>query len=85
MRWPIRGGTVPPVFAADGSLFLGKDLLPWLLLAFGGAMVAGNLLALFRPPANMDKDMERPNPSRAWSMIAVGAVVAVWALATLLK
>ena len=29
----------------------GPDLLIWLVLAFGGAMFVGNLMALVRPPA----------------------------------
>ena len=65
---------------------LGDDLLPWLLLAFGGAMVAGNALALVKPPAE-SKDGEElapPDPRRAWGMIIIGAIAAVWAMATLL-
>ncbi|SVA77030.1 uncharacterized protein METZ01_LOCUS129884, partial [marine metagenome] len=31
-------------------MFLGEDLLGWLLLALGGAMAVGNLVALVRPP-----------------------------------
>ena len=31
-------------------VFLGEDLLAWLVLAIGGAMAAGNLAALIRPP-----------------------------------
>ena len=32
-------------------MFLGKDLIVWLLLALGGALFAGNLMAVIRPPA----------------------------------
>ena len=38
-----------------GETFLGEDLLAWLVLAFGGAMLVGNVAALVRPPA-------RPRP-----------------------
>ena len=39
------------VFAADdGQLLLGDDFFPWIALAFGAAMVVGNVLALVRPP-----------------------------------
>ena len=31
-------------------MFLGDDLLPLLVLAFGGAMTVGMTLALVRPP-----------------------------------
>lgn len=43
---------MPLLFAADqdASLFLGKDLIVWLVLAFGAALVAGNLAAILRPP-----------------------------------
>ena len=34
-------------------MFLGEDLLAWLVLAFGGAMAVGNPLAIVRPP-NID-------------------------------
>ncbi len=66
---------------------LGDDLLPWLLLAFGGAMVAGNVLALIKPPNRSEDDapVVPPDPRRAWGMIVVGAFAAIWALATLLN
>ena len=41
-------------------MFGGPDLLVWLLLAFGGALFIGNVLALVRPPA---KRVTRP-PAR---------------------
>jgi hypothetical protein len=68
-------------------VFLGDDLLVWLLLAFGAAMVAGSVAALVRPPASRDDDeeaLERPPLSRSVGMIVVGAIAAVWALASLL-
>ena len=33
-------------------MFLGEDLLAWLVIALGGAMCAGNIAALVRPPKN---------------------------------
>ena len=30
-------------------MFLGDDLLAWLVIALGGAMCAGNIAALVRP------------------------------------
>jgi hypothetical protein len=38
------------MLAEEGLLLLGDDFLPWIVLALGSAMVAGNLLALIRPP-----------------------------------
>jgi hypothetical protein len=64
--------------------FLGKDLLAWLVLALGGALVAGNALALARPPKDARKgDLERAPVGRSVTMLIVGLVAAIWALATL--
>lgn len=41
----------------DTALFLGEDFFAWMVLAFGAAMVVGNLLALLRPPSR-DRDAE---------------------------
>ena len=67
-------------------MFLGEDLLAWLVLAIGAAMVAGNGLALMRPPEDKrnDDDLERAPVGRAIVYILIGAVAAVWGLATLL-
>jgi hypothetical protein len=68
---------------------LGDDLLAWLLLAFGAALVVGNVLAMVRPPRPRPGDLqprqERPPLRRSVTMIVLGSVVAIWALATLLK
>lgn len=67
-------------------MFLGENLLQWLLLALGGALFAGNLLAIVRPPAEqIDEDgLERAPLVRSLVYAALGLVAAVWALATLL-
>jgi hypothetical protein len=67
-------------------MFLGKDLIVWLLLALGGAMFAGNVMALVKPPATRrdDTDLEQAPRSRSITMAAIGLVVAVAALAALL-
>jgi hypothetical protein len=62
-------------------VFLGDQLLPYLVLAIGGALVVGNGLALVRPPA--ETGGRRPPLARSVVMIVVGLVAAVWALATL--
>ena len=67
-------------------MLLGDDLLVWLLLAFGAAMVAGSALALVRPPQKRgEEDLPRPPLSRSLGMIAIGLVAAVWALASLVS
>jgi hypothetical protein len=62
----------------------GEDLLPLLLIAFGGAMAVGSAVALVRPPARRaEGDLERPPLARSVVMIVVGSVTALWALASL--
>ena len=67
------------------DMFLGEDLLQWLLLALGGALFAGNVLAIVRPPAEQDDDaLERAPVVRSLLYAGLGLVAAVWALATLI-
>jgi hypothetical protein len=68
-------------------VFLGEDLLPWLVLALGAALVVGNVLALVRPPEREREEGELENApvARSLVMAAVGAIAAVWALASLLS
>lgn len=70
---------------AAEQFFLGNDLLAWLLLALGGALVFGNAMALLRPPpqGRKDDDLARAPVGRSVFMIGIGLVAAIWALATL--
>lgn len=71
-------------------LLLGDDFMPWMVLAFGAALVVGNVLALIRPPRGDDAAGEakpsggRPPLVRTAVMIVVGAVASAWGLASLL-
>lgn len=67
-------------------MFLGKDLIVWMLLALGGALFAGNLLAVVRPPVapKHDGDLTQAPRARSLTMAAIGLVVAVAALAALI-
>ena len=67
-------------------MFLGEDLLAWLVLAFGGAMAVGNVLALVRPPKARQQSGELNSPPlvRTLTFAAVGAVAALWALGSLI-
>lgn len=64
----------------------GPDLLAYLVLALGGAMAAGSLLALVRPPAaRREGDLEQAPVARSVLFAAVGVVAALWALASLVS
>ncbi len=69
----------------DTGAFLGEDLPTYLLLAFGGAMLVGSLLALLRPPPPGVGDGERPPLARTLVMAAIGGIAFVWALGSLLR
>ncbi len=64
---------------------LGPDFLPFLLLALSGALVIGNALALVRPPPTSadQASPHRPSLRRSLTMIALGSVVSVWTIASL--
>lgn len=63
-----------------------KTLLGWLILALGGALFAGNLLAIVKPPpAPKEGELPRAPLSRSIFMGALGFIAAIWALATLLS
>jgi hypothetical protein len=66
-------------------MFLGKDLIVWLLLALGGALFVGNVMALVRPPQapRGETDLAQAPRSRSITMAVIGLVVAVAALAAL--
>ena len=70
---------------SNGGAFLGEDLLAYLLLAFGGAMLVGNLLAIFRPPPRMQAEGTRAPVGRSVVMAVLGGVGFLWALATLIN
>ena len=66
-------------------MFLGDNLLPYLVLALGGALLVGNGLALLRPPPEpKDGELTRAPVARTVVMMVIGLVATIWALATLL-
>jgi hypothetical protein len=73
------------LLAADTGLLLGDDLIVWILLALGGAMFVGNVMAIVRPPERprQEGDLEQAPRARSITMAAIGFVVAVAALAAL--
>ena len=67
-------------------MFLGQDLLAYLVLAIGGAMAVGSVMALVRPPETRNEgDLERAPVGRSLVFAAVGLVGAIWALGSLVK
>lgn len=66
-------------------MFLGDDLLVWLVLALGGALFAGNLMALIKPPPPKEGDLERAPIGRSVVMGLIGLIAAVWSLASLIS
>jgi hypothetical protein len=70
---------------ADEVLFLGNDLLAYLVLALGGAMLVGNGLALVRPPQQpKEGELHQAPMGRSLAMMGIGLLATVWALASLL-
>jgi hypothetical protein len=67
-------------------VFLGQDLLAYLVLALGAALAVGNVLAVVRPPEQTrEGELSRAPLARSLGMALVGAIAFVWALASLLK
>lgn len=67
-------------------MFLGDDLLAWLTLALGAALLVGNVAAIVRPPDQPREEgaLERAPVTRSLVMAVVGGIAAVWALASLI-
>ena len=65
-------------------MFLGDDLLAYLVLALGAALFAGNLMALVKPPPPKEGDLTKAPIGRSVLMGLIGLVAALWSLASLL-
>jgi hypothetical protein len=67
-------------------MFLGENLLIYLILALGGALACGNLLAIVRPPQRerSEGDLAKAPIARSLLMGIIGLVAAVWAIASLI-
>lgn len=68
-------------------MFLGENLLSYLILALGGALAVGNIMALVKPPqtTKQDGDLEKAPVMRSVVMASIGTIAALWALASLVK
>ncbi len=64
----------------------GPDILAYLVLALGGAMAVGSVLALVRPPeVRKEGDLDRPPVGRSLLFAGVGLVAAIWAIGSLVS
>lgn len=68
-------------------MFLGEDLLAWLVLAFGGAMFVGNVAAVVKPreTPREEGELTQAPKVRSVAMAILGLAAAVWAIITLLS
>ena len=68
-------------------MFLGEDLLAYLVLAFGAALCVGNFLAVVKPPERQldDTNLQQAPVARSLFYAAIGLVAAIWALASLVS
>ncbi|MBM46740.1 MAG: hypothetical protein CL458_10955 [Acidimicrobiaceae bacterium] len=66
-------------------MFLGPDLIPFLMLALGAALFVGNGLAMLkpRPQPRSENELQRAPVGRSLLMVVVGLLASIWALATL--
>lgn len=69
---------------SETPVFLGENLLAYLVLALGAALFVGNLLAVVRPPERpKEGDLRRAPVARSVVMAVLGLLAAIWALASL--
>jgi hypothetical protein len=71
-------------FAVFADSLLGDDLIVWLVLAMGGALLFGNILALVKPPpAPKEGELAAAPRARSIFMALIGLIAAVWALGSI--
>ena len=68
-------------------MFLGENLLAYLVMALGFALAVGNIMALIKPPpkARAEGDLAEAPKARSYLMISIGAIAGLWALASLIR
>lgn len=66
-------------------MLLGDDFFAWVMLAFGGALLVGNVMALVHPPQQAKTgELAQAPKVRTVVMASIGGVITIWAVATLL-
>ena len=68
-------------------MFLGENLIVYLVLALGGALAVGNILALIKPPVQPkeDGDLASAPKARSLTMAVIGSIAALWSIVSLFK
>lgn len=68
-------------------MFLGENLIVYLVLALGGALAFGNFFALVKPPERnrVEGDLQKAPVVRSVFMGLIGLVAAIWAIASLIS
>jgi hypothetical protein len=68
-------------------MFLGENLIIYLVLALGGALAVGNIMALVKPPEQPkeDGDLASAPKARSLTMAVIGSIAALWSIVSLIK
>lgn len=68
-------------------MFLGENLIVYLVLALGAALAVGNIMALVKPPEKPqdEGDLQEAPKARSVGMALIGTIAAVWAVVSLIK
>jgi hypothetical protein len=68
-------------------MFLGENLIVYLVLALGAALAVGNILALVKPPEKPqgENDLHVAPKARSLGMAVIGIIAALWSILSLIK
>lgn len=68
-------------------MFLGENLIVYLVLALGAALAVGNIMALVKPPEQLqdEGDLQEAPKARSMGMALIGIIAALWAVVSLIK
>jgi hypothetical protein len=68
-------------------MFLGENLIVYLVLALGGALAVGNILAMVKPPEKPqgENDLQVAPKARSLGMAFIGIIAALWSIVSLIK
>jgi hypothetical protein len=67
-------------------MFLGENLIIYLVLALGGALAVGNIVALVKPPVQPKEngDLASAPKARSLTMAVIGLIAALWSIVSLI-